>query len=400
MKRIKIILSVLLILFGFLLMIQLSPSDPKAPRYVAGKTQPAGPFGSVNYDWNSAARFVDDKVWISTRISQTNWHEFLFDLKKREVLGELFNGGPVFCNQGGTKLLCEGYASLETTIKGRLTALLSKISFGRIQINTNRIDTYWLLDMRNNSARRVGGLPQWPGTGSTWRPSPDFRFGYNVPNNADEDSSFFLCDLEHETFDRIQFTGNLRGWWDDRRILIKKPTGDLILYNVLTQETNTLFGRETIARRLQEFGISDDPATVTTTSTWNGRNYDYTLVGKQGLNWLTNGSFMLKLEHSGPALTLLRHNFKFKWLGNFNVAGTFYVYDGESGPSGRGGNGGVFLLDLLHNDTTTLVPPDNKGQYAIPRFYGDTVVYYRNHELWSIKFDGSGNTRLFPPEDK
>jgi hypothetical protein len=93
---------------------------------------------------------------------------------------------------------------------------------------------------------------------------------------------------------------------------------------------------------------------------------------------------------------LLRRNFKFKWSGNFNAGQTYYVYDGESGPVGRGGNGGVFLLDLVSSNTITLVPPDNKG-YAIPRFYNGTNVYFRNRELWSSKLDGSGNTRLFPP---
>jgi hypothetical protein len=68
--------------------------------------------------------------------------------------------------------------------------------------------------------------------------------------------------------------------------------------------------------------------------------------------------------------------------------------------SGNGGNGGVFLLDLLNNTTTTLIPPDNKGQYSIPRFYGDTVLYFRNGQIWTINRDGSANTRLFPPPDK
>ncbi len=401
MKRVKIILPVLLvILVGFPVMILLSRPDPDAPRYVGVQTQPDGPFGSVHYDYSRAAPFVDGKVWIFCVVGPTNVHDYLFDLQKRKVLGELFNAGVELSNRERTKLLCGGHGSLETSITGRLSALLSKLSFGRIQINTNRVDAYWILDLRNNSARRIGALSQWPGTGSTWRPSPGFRFGYNVPNNAEEDSSFFLCDLERETFQKIQLTGNLRGWWDDRRILIKQPAGDLILYDVFTQKTSTLFGRETISRRLQELGIPDDPATVTTYSTWNGTNYDFNLVAKQGRNWYANGSFMLKIERSGPALELLRHNFQFKWLGRFNAAETYYVYDGEPGAVGRGGDGGVFLLDLVNDKTTTLVPPDNKGAYAMPRFYGDNVLYVRNRELWSIKLDGSGNVRLFPPPDK
>jgi hypothetical protein len=401
MKRLKVILPVLLLLFiGFLLISSFSRSDPNAPRYVPVKTQPSGPFGSVHYDWGGATPFVGGKVWIFTILSRTNGHEFLFDLEKRKVLGELFNGGAVFANQDQTKLLCGGRASMDTSIKGSLSALLSKLSHGKLHFHTNRIDTYWILDLRNNSARRLGGLSQWPGTGSNWRPSPGFRFGYNVPNNGEEGSSFFLYDLDLETFQKIQFAGNLRGWWDDRRVLIKKPTGDLVLYDVLAQTTSTLFDLETISRRLRELGIPDDPATLTTYSIWNGTNYEFNLVAKQGWNWYSNGSFMVKIDRSSPALSLFRPNFKFGWQGTFNATETQYVYDGEPGASGKGGNGGVFLLDLLSSNTTTLIPPDNKGQYAIPRFYGNTVLYFRNRELWSVKADGSGNRRLFPPPDK
>ncbi len=401
MKRIKIILPVLLVLFlGFLATHHSSRTDPNTPRYVAVNTQPAGPFGSVHYDWAGAAPFVDGKIWISTTLNRTNGRQFLFDLEKRKVLGELFNGVAVFCNREQTKLLCGGRASLDTSLKGSLISLLSKISLGRIHIKTNRIEAYWILDLRNNSARRVGGFSQLPGIGSHWKPSPGLRFGYNVPNNGNECSSFFLCDLEQETFRKIQFDGFLRGWWDDQRILIKRPWGDLVLFDVLTQKSSLLFSLETISRRLQELGFSDDPATVTTYSTWNGTNYNFSLADRQGYNWYTVGSFMLKLERPGPALTLLRQNFKFKWMGEFNPGETYYVYNGGTGETGKGGNGSVLLLDLLNNKTTTLIPPDNKRQYAMPRFYGDTVVYFPNHEIWSIKLDGSGNARLFPPPDK
>jgi hypothetical protein len=121
MKRIKIILPVVvLLLIGFLLIISLSPANSNAPRYVPVKTQPAGPFGSVHYDWAGAAPFVGGKVWIFTALSRTTGHEYLFDLEKRKVLGELFNAGAVFANQDQTKLLCEGYPSLDTSMRARL----------------------------------------------------------------------------------------------------------------------------------------------------------------------------------------------------------------------------------------------------------------------------------------
>ncbi len=402
MKRISIILLLLLVLFfGLLALFHTSGADPDAPKYVALTNQPAGPFGSVGYSWNVDAPFVDRKVWVWSVLSRTNGHEYLFDLEKRKVVGELLQGGPVFCNRERTKLLCQGRSSMDNSLKGSLISLLSKISSGKIKIPTNRIETYWILDLRNNSAHRVGKLSQSPGSGSSWKPAPNRRFGYNIPSTGEDGAAFFLCDLELGTFRNIRFDGDLQGWWDDRHILIKKSTGDLVLYDVQTRETSTLFSREILSQRLHEFGIPDDPATVTTYSVWNGTNYDFSLVaGQAWMSWYTNGSFMLKLERSGPSLTLAHQKFKFKWLGNFNADQTFYVYPGESGVIGGGGNGGVFVMDILNNTTNMLVPPANSSQYSIPRFYGDSVIYFRNSQLWTINHNGSANTRLFPPLDK
>jgi hypothetical protein len=75
-----------------------------------------------------------------------------------------------------------------------------------------------------------------------------------------------------------------------------------------------------------------------------------------------------------------------------------YLYAGENGRFGSGGNGGVFLLDLASNTTRTLVPPDNSGQYSLPRFYSDSAIYFTNREPWRIDLNGSNAVRLFPPD--
>jgi len=400
MKRTRIIGVVLLLLaLAFVLIISWPQTDPNAPRYVRTQDQPVGPFGVVFYNWNLIAPFLDNKVWIFTRLNSTNDHAFLFDLEKRKVLGELFKGAAVLSNHEYTKILCQGEASLGTGIKEKLASLLSRASFRKINIFTNKTEAYWILDLQNNSARRVGLLSQWPGTGSTWIPAPGSRFGYNVPNNHDMGASFFVCDLQQQSFQKIPFTGELRGWWDEQRMLIKKPTGEWVLYDVVTQNVSTLLNVETISRQLQELGIHDDPASLSTCSIWNGTNYEFRLTAKRGLNWYTNGTFMFKIDHSG-SLNLSHQNFVFRWQGAFNAAETYYAYDGEAGAVGTGGNGGVHLLDLRNGTTNTLVPPDNKGQYAIPRFYADSVIYYRDRQIWSVKIDGSENARLFPPPNQ
>lgn len=399
-KRLIIGATVIILVFvGFIIFTLAHQSNPAAPKCVTLDSQPVGKFKNANFNWTADVPFQDGKVWFFTLLSRTNFREFQFDVEKRKVVGELLNGGVVFCNRDRTRLLCEGPAALETSLKDSLVALLSKISLGRIQIPTNRAEAYWILDLRNNSARRVGGLSQAPGAGSRWHPSPDFRFGYNTPTILKRGSSFFLCDLENETFRDISCTGYLHGWWDNRRILIEESNGDLVLYDVLTHKTATLFDHESLAGSLRKFGITNDPGTLTTFSTWNGTNYDFNLIpGDRGR--YTNTSFLIKLDRPGPSLTMVKPDFQLRWLGQLNAAGTCYVYPGESGPSGRGGNGAIYVLDMLTGKVTTLVPPNNKGQYAIPRFSGDTVVYQYNNEIWSVKLDGSGKVRLFPPPDQ
>src|SRR5262249_30527596 len=168
MKRTRIVGVVLLLLaIASVLIISWSQTDPNAPRYVRIQDQPAGPFGVIHYNWNVPAPFMDNNVWIYTIVNRTNHHGFLFDLEKRKVLGELFKGAAVLSNQEHTKILCEGEASLGTGIKEKLSRLVSRVSFRRINIFTNETEAYWILDLRNNSARRMGILSQWPGTGST-----------------------------------------------------------------------------------------------------------------------------------------------------------------------------------------------------------------------------------------
>ena len=40
--------------------------------------------------------------------------------------------------------------------------------------------------------------------------------------------------------------------------------------------------------------------------------------------------------------------------------------------AGNGGNGAVYLRDLVNKTNITLVPPDSSGQYALARFYSNS----------------------------
>lgn len=387
---------IVVVCLGVLVWLRPAKQDPNAPRYVPVTTQPTGPFGSENYNWIDSAPFEGGKVWVWTLASRTNIHSFLYDLDKRLVVGELLNGAAVHGNQDQTKLLCEGFSAPALSFKDQLSRLLNKITLGRIPANSNRIETFWLLDLRNNSAVRLGNISQIPGTGSSWVPAPGFRHSYNRTWN-NQGQTVFLCDLEKNTFNQIQFTNEVQGWWDDHDLLVKDAAGNFSIFDVQTRETKMLFSADAINQFLKEQGIPNDPAGIAATRNWNGSNFDFYFSGRRDRGLKTNTTFLLKAERAGPALKLLYRDFQFIWSAQLDATATHYLYDGSSGPPGNGGNGGVFLRDLVNHTERTIVPPDNAGRYAMPRFYGNEVIYSRGRALWRIDLEGTHATRLFPP---
>lgn len=415
MKRVKIILSVgLLIALGMIFVATSSRNSPDAPKFVPVQPQPQGPFGSgIHYDWGAAVPFQNDTVWIfmsslrtnMTRSNTYEFHEYLFDLRKRKVVGEITKGSAVFANSNQTKLLCTGRETIDASLKEKTRAWLAKVSNGMIRTNNERTESYWILDLRDNSARQIGSFGQFVGTGSSWVPSPGFRYGFNVPSSSGEGSSFFVCDLEEGWLRKIKFTGKLCNWWDERNILIATRDNTFVLFDVQSQKTKTVFTPEMLKASCREHEVKrwGPPAAprlpLNALSSWNGSNYEFYF--SEAMNWFSNQrSFLLKVDKSGPAIELFAHDFQFGYLGHLDAAGTHYVWNGETGISGRGGNGAVYLRNLTNDIETTLVPPDNKGQYALPRFYRDSVIYFRNRELWQVDLTGSNNVRLFPPPEK
>ena len=397
MKRIAVFAAVISLLFGLAVLIGPSRKiDPEAPRFVPGQLRPVGPFTSSHYGWGELVPFAGGKVWLWTTSNRTNHRCFLYDLDKHIVVGELFNAGPIFCNGDGTKLLCEGHASLETSFKQKLVALSEKIFRGKGPLaKVNRADTYWVLDLRDKSVRRLGELSQFPGTGSTWRSSPGFRFGCNVPSNAEEGSAFFLCDLETGVFEKIKLQGDVQGWWDESQILVRDSAQTFVLFDATTRRTNTLFSARFLEDSIRQMNLTNYSGQIRAINNWNGHGYDF-YFALQTASYRAGESFLFKASQAEPTLKLLYRNFKFEHLGRLDTTATHYLYNGEPGLPGQGGNGAVLLRDLKNNSITTLVPPDNTGQYSLPRFYGNEVIYFRNRLLWRMSLDMSKSEPLLP----
>ncbi len=387
-----------MIVLGVALLQPAPTNSPKAPRFVPGKTQPVGDYKTSHYNWIDRRPFIDDKVWIFGMRNGTNDYHCLYDLQERAILGELHNGWMELVNGDGTKILAMGSGSSATNLKEKLLELLERISGGRIKPNINRTESFWVVNLKDNSAKRVGSVSQHAGSGSRWCTSPGLRFGCTSPT-TENDAAFVLFDFEQDSFTRIPVAGRIRGWWDDQNILLQSASGDFMLYDVAKQQAKVLFSAESIQQTLAQLNLPRDPAVgVDSFANWNGTTYDFYFT-ESGYELSGTPTFLLKAERTspGPTLKLIDPEFQFEWSGRLAAHATHFVYQGESGAPGRGGNGAVYLRDLSDDSVRTLVPPDNKGQYSIPRFYRDEVIYYRNRVLWRIGLDGSNNVPLFTP---
>jgi len=394
MKRIGFIIVVVLPVL-FLLVILLPPGRRYAPKYVPGKTQPVGNYTATHYVWGSDRPFVNDKVWIWGQRNGTNRFTCLYDLRERVILGELDNAGAIAVNQDETKLLVVGRDTPAIELKARLLDLLQRNSGGKITVDNDRTESFWVMNLKDNSSKRVGSVKQWSRSGSGWYASPDLRYVCTSPT-TELGKGFVLFDFQNDSLSRISMSGYFCGWWDDQHVLLRDERQDYLLYDVAKRQNTLLLSAETIRQTLKQLNLPSDPTNVVSLANWNGREYDFYFVERDYKYWAK--CFVLKLDRTlPPALKLVFPEFKFERDGRFNPEATQFLYPGEGGATGRGGNGAVYLRDLSDNAVRTLVPPDNKGQYSIPRFYGNEVIYYRNRVLWRMGLDGSNNVPLFTP---
>ena len=102
MKRVGITLAIIFVLL-LALVVSILPhgTDPNAPRYVPLAVEPTGPVGEETFDWGGAVPFQDGCVWISTYLSRSNAHCYLYDLEQHAIRGTIVNAYPVLANRPG-----------------------------------------------------------------------------------------------------------------------------------------------------------------------------------------------------------------------------------------------------------------------------------------------------------
>jgi hypothetical protein len=196
----------------------------------------------------------------------------------------------------------------------------------------------------------------------------------------------------------VKIGGEPLGWWDEKNILFRDSAHNLRLFDVSAGVGTNLFSARTLLNRLQALGLTADASDIAAIRHFNGHGNDILLTLESQKNW--GQSFLVKVNQSDLSLKLLYRDFNFQWSGHLDADLTYYVYQGESGQPGKGGNGGVYLRNLTNGTTTTLVEPDNGGQYSLVRFCDDGVIYWRKKHLWRVDLDGSNNVPLIPGSPK
>ncbi len=394
MKRLNIILGcVFLVVMGAIIFLTGKGGD--VPRYVPGKPALV-PFTWDHYNWGSRTPFAGGKMWMWTAgVKRGDTQCLLYDLDQREILGELHNGGcPALWSPEISVALCGGPDSPGAVLKQHVLELVARIRGGKAK--PNRTDSFWFLDLKSNVATPAGSVEQFWGSGSSWNSSPGFRYGYTAPSTG-FGQWIALCDLQDKTFRKISLNGWTKGWWSDHEVLAEVSNNTFDAFDVITQKSRRLFGPADVAKCLADAGLTNPSVELEAMSVWNGKEYDFYFGPKKDLYGLgATNIFVLKAEKSKPALKVAYRNFRPQWSGHFDEAGTRYIYGGEAGGPGKGGDGSLYLRDLTNHTTVTLVPPDNTRQYTIPMFYGDDVIYFRNRLMRRISANGSNDVAFLP----
>lgn len=394
MKRTPLRLLTVLIFGGmvFVVMLLVFWQDHRAPFFVPGTPAIARTFGMVYFNSGGDAPFAGGRVWLWAN-SGTNTHQYLFDLERNVILGELFNAKfPQFCNQDFSRMLVTSQDVQPESLKQRAIDAINSAArrvTGEELFHPGYTDTVWVLNLTNNSATPLGEVTQHPRAGDRWHPSPDFKRAFTAPG-----LSVFLCDLEAGSLKEIAIGGSLVGWWDDHRLLVSNGTNQFDLFDVVTRTTTNLFNPGDIAALLASEGLSGDPFGLWATANWNGHDYDFFFT-QDKVRY--KNTFLLKADRASSSLKLLYRDFKSQISGCFDSTSTRYLYPGLSVSVDE--DGAVYMRQLTNDMTITLVPPDSERNYSVtcfPRFHGNEVIYSRKGLLRRIELTGTNDVVLLP----
>ncbi len=319
MRRFSVI--VVLVVITLLGLVVLRLPEPNAPQFKRLQTPPSIQYSNeISYDFMSPRPFEGGKIWIRVWSSRTNVEIFLFDIEQRKILGQLIKGWPVTMFDRST-LLCVGPVSRGILLREWLFPLVDRISHGRINLaRPSQPHRYWLLDLEKNSAEVMGEFPLFPNF--TFQPSPDLRYGYIEAVGADLQVGLYCMDFKRRSMRKLRKLdvyagGSPQGWWDYKNILFLTTNFDFVLHDVTKEKTSPLIRSDDLAAFLRANMISEQPTNAQVFFVWNGRDNDFYLTDTHQ-KWLSEESFLIKVERPAGRLKLLSRRFKFEWSDHFD----------------------------------------------------------------------------------
>lgn len=394
MKRKVIIAGVILLCLVALGFFFLAQSNPNAPKFIpAAPDFKLGPAPRISYHFLDPRPFEGGVMWVSVvRNKKFQW--YLFDIDQKKVLGELVNGWPESGKAGHAKVILN---SPNASVKQQLAKMVETVTRGKVKLSRNWIESFQILDLDKNTTKELGSVSHLQGTGSSWVSSPAFRRAFIRPTAG---SDVFVCDLEAGSMEKVSLSGITSGWWDDIHLLFTTTTHDLALFDVVTEQTSPLLRADEIETFLKESNVSTNVTRdrLKPFAMWDGKNYQFYFTDTHN-RWLATNSILAKIEKSSGKLKMISPHFKFEWSDHFDPSGRYYLYSGRDKKNGDK-IGAVFVRDLATDTTRTLVEDCNNGQFSLPHWYKDTVIYIRSNVLWQITLTETNATQLFPPLEK
>ena len=383
---------------AFIALVNWVISNPKIPRFESVSQPFVVPqYQQLRYEFLSTSPFEGDRMWISVSSGTNGYHCYLYDIERKAVLGELFNASPAFMTRDQSMLLCVSRSpashSPVALLNKNIKALVRVLLHGKADFSNDDIETVWGLNLQHGGATRLGSLSQGPRSGSSFVPSPSFRYGYNKPTASFETPDLFICDLEKRVLLRRSVDGWPEGWWSDSEIIFKDSTNNFMLYDVAADKSSPLLSAAPVADSFRKGSLPGSPGQGSLFFIWNGKENEFYLTDAHQ-RWLATNSYLFKIERPGAGLKLMAADFKFEWSDHFTPGGAGYVYSGRE-PTNR--SSGVFFRDLRTQREITLVDSDQSRSFSLPNVYRDTVIYTRSNQLWQVMLNGSNRTRLFPP---
>ena len=392
MKRIAFVSAFILLLVAAITLLVTLPSTSADTPGLA-PAPPLAPFSS--YNWMCPRPFNADKMWIFTQLGALPPVGLVYDLERHQVLGQVTNAWPEMLFGDPARLLCS-QPMATNALKQWFFSFVARLSGGRMKGPTLPRTlpmrpfgaTFWILDLKNGTAKKLGDIPGIP---STLVPSPDSHYCFTARTTGNT-RELYLLDLQRPSLQKIHVPGGIIDWWDNAQLLLEGTNGTFLLYDVRKRATTPVTGLENVADFLEEKGISGAPSKTGCFTIWNGQQNDFYFTDLQQ-RWLAAESFLVKVERPDGRFKLVSPRFKFEWSDHIDPTGRYYLYSGR-----QAGNesDGVFLRDLANGTNRVLVAPTTNAYFSIPRFYRDSVIYIRSNALWQINLDGSSNVRLYP----